>query len=53
MALIDRRADELTFLSSFFSGETKTGLFEAVIVLVGSFAMSVGIVLAAVLPAGP
>jgi len=40
MTHIDRTADELSFLSSFFSGEAKTGLFEALTVLVGSVAIS-------------
>jgi hypothetical protein len=52
MAHIDRSADELSSLSSFFSGEAKTGRFEAVIVLFGVLAISsVGVVLAAYMPA--
>jgi hypothetical protein len=51
MAHIDRVADKPWFLASFFSGETKTGLFEAVIVSLGGLAISVGVILAAYMPA--
>jgi hypothetical protein len=59
MAHIDRTADELSFLSSFFSREAKTGLFEALTILVGSVAISVFLIaalhmpLATQLPAAP
>jgi hypothetical protein len=43
-------ADELSFLSSFFSGEAKTARFEAVIVLLGCVAMAVGVILAGHMP---
>jgi hypothetical protein len=42
--------DELSFLSSFFSGEAKTGLFEAVTVSLGVLAIAVGVILAAHTP---
>jgi hypothetical protein len=51
MAQIDRSAAELSFLSSFLSGEAKTGRFEAMIVLLGVLAISVGVVLAGYMPA--
>ena len=50
MAHIDRIPDQLSFLSSFFSGEAKTGRFEAVIVLLGCVAMAVGVILAGHMP---
>jgi hypothetical protein len=50
MAHVDRTADELSFLSSFFSGEAKTGLFEALTVLVGSVAVSVFLIAALYMP---
>ena len=51
MAHIDRIADKPWFLASFFSGATKTGLFEAVIVSLGGLAISVGVILAGYMPA--
>jgi len=46
MAYTDRIADKPWFLSSFFSGETKTGRFEAMIVSLGCLAIAVGVILA-------
>jgi hypothetical protein len=51
MTYIDRIADKPWFLSSFFSGATKTGRFEAVLVSLGCVALFVGIILAAYMPA--
>ena len=51
MAHIDRSADELSFFASFFSGEARTGWFEAVIVLLGCVAIAVGVFLAGHMPA--
>ena len=50
MTHIDRSVDELSFFASFFSGEAKTGRFEAVIVLLGCVAMAVGVILAGHMP---
>jgi hypothetical protein len=50
MTYIDRIADKPWFLASFFSGETKTGRFEAVLVSLGCVALFVGIILAAYMP---
>ena len=47
MAHVDRVADKPWFLASFFSGGTKTGLFEAIIVSLGSLAI---VILAAYMP---
>ena len=52
MAHIDRIADKPWFLASFFSGETKTGLFEAVIASLGSLAISVFLIAAIYMPLG-
>lgn len=52
MAHIDRIADNPWFLSSFFSGEAKTGLFEAVIVSLGGLAISVFLIATVHIPSG-
>jgi len=50
MAHVDRIADKTWFLASFFSGATKTGRFEAVLVLLGCVAIAVGVILAGHMP---
>jgi len=50
MAHIDRIADKPWFLASFFSGETKTGRFETVLVSLGCVALAVGVFLAGHMP---
>jgi hypothetical protein len=52
MAHIDRTADKPWFLASFFSGENKNGRFEAVIVSLGSLAISVFLIAAVYMPLG-
>ena len=52
MAHIDRIADKPWFLASFFSGATKTGLFETVLVSLGALAISVFLVAAHYMPVG-
>jgi hypothetical protein len=51
MAHIDHSADKPWFFASFFSGATKTGRFEAVLVSLGCVALAVGVFLAGHMPA--
>jgi len=46
MAHVDRIADKPWFLASFFSGATKTGHFETVLVSLGGLAISVFLIAA-------
>ena len=52
MAHIDRVADKPWFLASFFSGETKTGLFEVALVSLGGLAISAFVIAALHMPLG-
>ena len=52
MAHVDHIADKPWFLSSFFSGANKTGLFEAVLVSLGGLAISLFVIAAVYMPFG-